>query len=109
MTQRLPQHDETLPTLHDVVLDEAAVDALFRDVAASPKLVGVAVKRAGGLHGEDAGADLLAALSEARRALREGAAFAVQLRYQRDGREWWDTLMRVPEGVRLVRIAHDPD
>jgi hypothetical protein len=28
----------------------------------------------------------------------------VQLRYRYRGRQWWDTLLRTEDGVRIVRI-----
>lgn len=32
-----------------------------------------------------------------------GAIHGLQIRYRYDGDEWWDTLLRTPRGVRLVR------
>lgn len=43
-------------------------------------------------------------LSQAREALSAGRP--VQLRYQWQGAEWWDTLTPGSNGIRLVRIRH---
>jgi hypothetical protein len=45
-------------------------------------------------------------LELARNALAAGVASAVQLRYRFGGQEWWDTLVRIEGGVRLIRISH---
>ncbi len=41
-------------------------------------------------------------LDRARSALRAGSA--VQLRYVHEGVEWWDTLLPMGDGVRIVRV-----
>lgn len=35
--------------------------------------------------------------------LTSGAIHGLQIRYRHEGTEWWDTLLRSAEGVRLVR------
>ena len=35
--------------------------------------------------------------------LTSGAIHGLQIRYRYDGAEWWDTLLRSPQGIRLVR------
>jgi hypothetical protein len=42
-------------------------------------------------------------LDEARQAFLSGQARAVQVRYRYDAKEWIDTLLHTPAGVRLVR------
>ena len=46
-------------------------------------------------------------LADARRLLEERAVRGLQIRYRYDGADWWDTLMVLPEGWRLVRIRHE--
>lgn len=93
-----------LPPVHEGSLDEATLDALFRDVAAAATLLAVVVKR--GRAAEPPRSP--GALEDARAALRSGAVRAVQLRYRHEGREWWDTISTsAPGRWRLVRIAHD--
>lgn len=93
--------DVPLPPLQDTTLDEATLDALFLDVGALAELVAVVVRPREGL-----ARSVGASLEAAREALRSGEAAGVQLRYRLQGSEWWDTLMRVEGGVRLVRIEH---
>ncbi len=89
-----------LPDLQDAVLAEAEVDALFADLA-THATVGEIVWKGGAT---DRAQGAAPSLQDAREALRSGAVRGVQIRYLHEGRRWWDTLMRVPGGVRLVRI-----
>lgn len=95
-----------LPPLQEAVLDEATLDQLFFDIAEGAEVVSVSLKggataRAGDLQRAGSGGGELAL---ARRALGDGTALGVQIRYRFAGSEWWDTLLRIPAGVRLVRI-----
>ncbi|WP_437707251.1 hypothetical protein WMF45_26305 [Sorangium sp. So ce448] len=110
---KLPSADERavdpeipLPPLQEAVLDEATLDQLFFDLAEAAELVSVSLKagataRAGDLPRAGSAGDELAL---ARRALGDGTALGVQIRYRFAGSEWWDTLLRIPSGVRLVRV-----
>ena len=99
-----------LPDLHAQRLDEATVAALFADIAALSGPVEVRVK---GAAARRAGAALIS-LAEARiaweaggweaGAWEAGAVRAVQLRYVYEGTVWLDTLIREPDGARLVRM-----
>lgn len=91
-----------LPPMQIAVLDAETVDQLFFDIEAAAELVEVVLK---GAPEEHASAGPLT-LSAARDALAARRVLGVQLRYRHAGKEWWDTLMLVPEGVRLVRIEH---
>lgn len=113
---KLPSMNETdigpeiaLPPLQEAVIDEATLDQLFFDIAEVAELVSVSLKggataRAGDLSRAGSGGDELAL---ARRALSDGTALGVQIRYRFAGSEWWDTLLRTPSGVRLVRVRHE--
>jgi hypothetical protein len=90
-----------LPELQEALLDERTLDQLFFDVKHAAELLGVSFK--GGE--QERAASSGATLEQAREALREGWVLGVQLRYRFRGREWWDTLLRTDQGVRLVRIA----
>ncbi len=91
-----------LPPLQAALLDELTLDRLFQEIAALPTSLEVIVKWAPREHTPDG----RTSLTEAREALRDGRAFGLQLRYPLDGSLWFDTLMRIDGGVRLVRIAH---
>ena len=97
-----PAGEPPLPPLQTAILDEATLARLFHEIAALPRAPEVIVKWAPREHTPDA----RTSLAEARDALGDGRAFGLQLRYLLDGSLWFDTLMRVEAGVRLVRIAH---
>lgn len=88
-----------LPELQDQRLDEATVAALFDDLAALATIVEVRLKA--GPRRAEAGAVTLA---EARAAWEAGEVRGVQVRYTYAGDVWLDTLLRGPDGVRLVRM-----
>ncbi len=94
---------DRLPDLHQAVLDEDTVDQLFADIAELTEVLEVICKGAPDAYA-NAGS---ISLDAARSLLRCGTARAVQVRYVHDGRPWCDTLTVTPDGVRLVRIAHD--
>jgi hypothetical protein len=94
-------------SLREAVLDEAGVDALFTDLAMAATLLGVTTKGGARTRAVDGAGDPRRELDAARAALRAGTIAGVQVRYVHAERQWWDTLLRVPGGVRLVRICHD--
>lgn len=98
--------DGPLPDVQDKVLEGRAVEEWIHGVRECGKLHEIVV-RGGAAYSDapiavterDAGKHLDAALA----LLRKGAS--VQLRYDFDGVEWWDTLMPLGGGkVRLVRV-----
>jgi hypothetical protein len=93
--------------LHEALLDDEALAQLIGDVTSGATLLGVTTKGGARVMAVDAAGDPRAQLRAAHAALRAGAIAGVQLRYRHDGREWWDTLMLVVGGVRLIRICHD--
>ena len=99
---RLAEDDAPLPPLQTATLDEDTLDRLFQDISALASPPEVIVKWAPCEHTPDDHTSLV----EARRALGDGRAFGLQLRYRLDGALWFDTLLRTDGGVRLVRIAH---
>ncbi len=92
-----------LAELHQAELDEATVDQLFTDIAALTQVIEVLPKYQSQVYAPDTPITL----EDARELLRIGAVRGVQVRYRHDGAQWWDTLMRTPTGVRVVRIRHD--
>lgn len=91
---------EELPALQEGLLDEAQVRALFADLAARVQLLEVFTKG-----GEEQRADTAPiTLEQARDRLLSCAVHGVQVRYLHKGREWCDTFLRTPDGVRLVRM-----
>jgi hypothetical protein len=95
-----PAGEPPLPEVFESVLSWATLDDLLRDISVATEVLGIMVKGHPLAHAGHIGADLAAARS----ALRDGSAIAVQIRYRHQGAEWRDTLMRVGNGVRVVRI-----
>lgn len=89
------------PDLHESILDEARLDALFNDIAMEAQVLSVLLK--GGAEVLAEGGDV--ALSEALSMLKQGRVRAVQVRYVHRGKAWTDTLLRTANGYRVVRIA----
>ena len=94
-----------LPELHESLLDEATVDQLFADIKALTQVVEVIPKTLSQGYVQEGSISL----DEGRRMLRQGDCRALQVRYLHDGALWWDTLMALPNGTRVVRIRHEPD
>lgn len=92
-----------LPPLNEAILDRPTLEQLFLDIGAHTQLLDVAIKGGAREHAREVSPDL----HTARQLLIDGAVRALQLRYRYDGKEWWDTLIVTPEGVKLVRIGHD--
>lgn len=90
----------TLPPLQMAVLDAATLEQLFFDIEHAAELIGVQLKAGPGYAAE---ADV-PTVARARELLTTGAVIGVQLRYRARGAVWCDTLMRTPDGVRLVRV-----
>jgi len=91
-----------LPQLQDAILDPETLEQLFQDIQHSTVVKEVLLK--GGALAMTSGQSV--PLAEAMEALKEGRVLGVQLRYWYNGADWWDTLMRTPKGIRLIRIEH---
>ncbi len=92
-----------LPALTQAVLDPATLDALFRDLAACTEILAVVPKTAA----QTMTAPVPIDLATARAGLASGQFRGVQVRYRYESKEWCDTLMATPAGVRLVRLCTD--
>jgi hypothetical protein len=102
---RLPNvqpENASLPQLQDAILDPETLEQLFQDIQRSTVVDEVQLK--GGPMAMASGQPV--PLDEARSALQEGRVLGVQIRYWYNGTHWWDTLMRTPKGIRLIRIEH---
>ena len=97
--------DEPLPEMSDAVLGDDEVAALMRDLRALTKIDEIIVKSGPG-RADDA---KQLTLDDAAQMLFERTVRGVQIRYRYDESLWMDTLMPVAEGIRLVRVRHDPD
>ncbi len=96
------RHGVPLADLQDAILEPEMLGQLLFDVETQTELIEILVK-GGATAQATAGVPTLAA---ARALLESGSVLGVQLRYRWGGFEWWDTLVRSPGGIRLVRIQH---
>lgn len=97
---------DVLPDLQQSVLDQATLEQLFVDLAALTEITEIIPKMsAEGYVPEQSRMNL----DEARGLLFGGQVRGLQIRYNYQGSQWWDTLLPVPgnEGFRIVRIQHD--
>lgn len=90
-----------LPPLWQATFDDRLLDQLFADLATAADVLSVQAKTDPRKY---ATADPLT-LGAARERLTAGDVRGVQVHYRYDGREWTDTVLRVPGGYRLVRMA----
>lgn len=88
--------------MSDAVLSREELAALFRDYRQCLTGVEIVVKRGPGRVVDNSTPTLF----EAEELLAGGSARGLQIRYLHEGAQWFDTLMPVAGGVRLVRIAH---
>ena len=110
MSRPLPCDDDApLPELADALLDDDALEALLRDLAALATIDEIIIKRGAGRVAEEESAAAVA-LTDVAALLRNRTVRGVQIRYRHDGERWLDTLMLAPPDsaarVRLVRIRH---
>lgn len=95
--------DVVLPDLHEALLDDATLAQLFFDLEAAAEVIDVRLKGQAEARADEG----VVTLRTARAGLESNAVQGVQIRYRFAGAEWWDTLIRTPSGVRLVRIRPD--
>lgn len=92
---------EELPELFQAELDADAYEALLRDLGELPGPLEVSVKQGATARVPE---HERWTLEQGRRALEQGAARALQVRYEHNGVAWIDTILRPPAGYRLVRM-----
>jgi len=92
-----------LPPVHVAEIDHDKLRELFADVEALGEHLEIVLKRVTEAHVERVP---YVSLAEALEELSSGTALGAQLRYSYKGADWWDTLLRTPDGFRLVRIQH---
>lgn len=100
-----PPDPGALPSLQEAILDTEMLARLLSDIEGLTQVDEVLLK--GGSTAMASTQRL--SLAEAVGVLQRGQAQGVQVRYRYQGGCWWDTLLRSPQGIRLVRIGHDVD
>lgn len=99
----MTHEDPPPPPMSEAMLDDEALDALFRDIGSLTQIDEVIVKHGPGMVGDAEPPTL----EEARAMLDARTIRGVQIRYRHEGAHWWDTLMVTPSGVKLLRVRHD--
>ncbi len=91
-----------LPEMTATVLDVETVKRLFAEIAFEASVMDILVRGGESLDvGEPAPKHTLRG---ARDVFLSGAVSGLQIRYEYVGMEWWDTLMRSGDVIRLVRV-----
>lgn len=100
-----PEDTPSLPDLHQSEIKEDMLKQLFIDIGTHTRTIEIIPKRAPGFVGSET------------KHLEPDQAFnqlisrelrGLQIRYQHQGKTWWDTIMPLPsELFRIVRIQHD--
>lgn len=97
--------DEPLPQVQDAILDAETLEQLASDLQSFATVDEVLLK--GGAMAMTSGQSV--SLAEAMDALKQGQVVGIQIRYRYGGSSWWDTLLRTPHGIRIVRIEQRLD
>jgi len=91
-----------LPELHQTILDDQTLEALFADLQACTDILAVMPKAGPGyVTPKDVG------LEEGERLLKEGSLRGLQIRYRYQGEEWWDTLIQRDNQIHITRIQQN--
>lgn len=91
-----------LPELQDSMIDMGTFHQYINDLSLA-EILDVRLKGNEAIRAQDSNTDLVRGA-----VLFEGKDVSgMQIKYVYEGLEWWDTLMWVEAGIRLIRIAHD--
>ncbi len=97
--------DQPLPELLQAELNDETLSQLFTDIEACTEVLDVSVKRSvSQMIDQEETSEIT--LKQAQQWLREKVIRGAQIRYIHEKVEWWDTLIVVPNGVKLTRIQH---
>lgn len=90
----------TLPELWNSVMDESTFHQMLDDLRSYATILAVQEKQAAQTNTDGESHSFAAAINR----FRAGQSHAVQIQYQYDGKEWCDTIMRLPAGYKVVRM-----
>jgi len=91
-----------LPPLQQTLLDPETAADLFRDLAVCTQVLSITPKHSASGHTSGS-----ITLEQAEAGLSDASLRGAQVRYRYEGREWCDTLISTPGGLRVVRICTD--
>lgn len=92
------------PELFQGPLEPQALDRLIADIKVCTEILEIIPKYAATGYVDDTEK---VEIDDAVEQLKQGKLRGLQLRYRYEGDQWWDTLIRLPQGVKLVRVKHD--
>jgi hypothetical protein len=95
-----------MPEMREALLDPANVSELISDLSQLTRVLSVQCKTSSR---SQAPMTSNISLEQAAECLLNGEVQAVQVKYFYEQYEWTDTLMRLPNGIRMVRCRHEPD
>ncbi|MBK1791807.1 hypothetical protein [Persicirhabdus sediminis] len=91
--------------LHQADIDASFIHNLIDDINKCTELIEVLPKFAAQEYVND---QQNLELHEAAAMLIAGQLRGLQIRYQHEGSQWWDTIMQAPQGAfRITRIQHN--
>ena len=93
-----------MPEMREALLDAANVRELIGDLSQCTRLLSVHCKT--NAHSQTPAASGVS-LEQAAELLLNGEVQAIQVKYFYDQYEWTDTLMRLLNGIRMVRCRHE--
>ncbi len=96
------EENRPLPELHQADLDDQTIDSYFRDLQACAEVFAVVPKMGPG-YVAPANVDLM----EGKGLLASGEVRGLQIRYNFQNAEWWDTLIVRDGAVRMTRIEQN--
>jgi len=92
-----------LAALHEGIIDRKRLQAVLEDISAHTEILVVLTKGSTtSRSGESSWT-----LDQAEAALVAAEVRGIQVRYQWQNQEWWDTIIRHGEHFRLVRVQQD--
>lgn len=95
-------NEASLPELHQTILDDTTLSALFSDLETFTEVLSVIAKAGPGYV-----TPKNISLQEGHELITQDKVRGLQIRYQYAGDEWWDTLIKTPDGIRITRIKPD--
>ena len=100
----LENSDVEFPDMHQGLLDAETLAQYFRDLEHA-RVFEVLVKGAPRKYADEDSFSL----ERGRELFEAGTVRGLQIRYLWNDAEWWDTLLRGGNGVRIVRVQHEWD
>ena len=99
-------HDDQQPDVLEACWDRDQIDALFADLKQGAKVTQVQVRTSSGNHRSE---DEAVTLEQAAEMLDDSRTKAIQIYYEYDSKNWCDTLMILPDTIRIVRTVVPPN